>query len=378
MKIACISASQVPSSAANSIQVMKACQALVQAGHQVVLTVPQISAAGSQNRQENIEAYYGLNEKIVVEWLPSNPRFRRYDFAWRAVQSARRWKADLIYTWPLQAAVFSSALGIPTILEMHGPPEGRWGPLLFRFFIRQKGKKRILPITLALLQLLQQTYHWQAPPGSVIISPNGVDLERYQNIPLPAAMRAVLGISQTFTAGYSGHLYPGRGMGLLMDLAQQFPGVQFLWVGGHPEDVAAWRARLEAARLDNITLTGFIANRDLPTYQAAADVLLMPYEQSISGSSGGNSAEYCSPMKMFEYMACNRAIISSNLPVIREVLNSSNAILCPPEDLNAWAAALIHLMENETLRLRLGQQAFEDVQRYTWAARASRALEGFE
>ena len=41
MKIVCISAAQIPSDTANSIQVMKACQAFVQLGHSATLLVPQ-------------------------------------------------------------------------------------------------------------------------------------------------------------------------------------------------------------------------------------------------------------------------------------------------------------------------------------------------
>ena len=61
--------------------------------------------------------------------------------------------------------------------------------------------------------------------------------------------------------------------------------------------------------------------RKLRLYQAACDILLMPYEKAIAGSSGGNSVDICSPMKMFEYMAAGRAIISSDLPVIHEMLD---------------------------------------------------------
>ena len=83
-------------------------------------------------------------------------------------------------------------------------------------------------------------------------------------------------------------------------------------------------------------MTGFIENSKLPLYQAACDILLMPYENAIAGSSGGNSVDICSPMKMFEYMAVGRAIISSDLPVIHEVLDNETAFFCPPEDSSAW------------------------------------------
>ena len=45
----------------------------------------------------------------------------------------------------------------------------------------------------------------------------------------------------------------------------------------------------------NITLTGFVRNEQLPMYQAAADILLMPYERVITGSSGGNSSSLRQP-----------------------------------------------------------------------------------
>ena len=95
-------------------------------------------------------------------------------------------------------------------------------------------------------------------------------------------------------------------MNLLVELARRFPQVSFLWVGGQPADVEAWREHLADENIGNITLTGFVENSQLPLYQAASDILLMPYEKVITGSSGGNSTTYASPMKMFEYMASKR------------------------------------------------------------------------
>jgi glycosyltransferase involved in cell wall biosynthesis len=82
-------------------------------------------------------------------------------------------------------------------------------------------------------------------------------------------------------------------------------------------------------------------------------------------------------MKMFEYMACGRAIISSDLPVIHEVMNDSNCVFCPPADVESWANALQVLLENADTRNRLGAQCKQDVQGYTWLKRAEKALAGF-
>jgi len=103
----------------------------------------------------------------------------------------------------------------------------------------------------------------------------------------------------------------------------------------------------------------------------------MPYGKVIEGSGGGNSAEIASPMKMFEYMAAGRPILSSDLPVIHEVLDEDMAVFCPPEDLSAWKNKLSALQDDPAQRERLGQAARSAVKAYTWRARAENALKGF-
>jgi glycosyltransferase involved in cell wall biosynthesis len=102
----------------------------------------------------------------------------------------------------------------------------------------------------------------------------------------------------------------------------------------------------------------------------------MPYETTIAGSGGGNSAEICSPMKMFDYLAAGRVIITSDLPVFHEVLNESNAIFCPAQDEAAWIQKLGEIMQEDGLRQALCKQALLDAERYTWLKRAENALNG--
>ena len=375
MKVACISASQVPSTTANSIQVMKACQAISQLGHEVHLFLPE------HDHQQNvidINSFYGLKTLFFIDWLPSRPGLHRYDFAFQAVRKARLLTADVSYVWLLQAGIFSLLQHLPVIIELHGPPEGNFGPILFRLFQRIPGKKRLLPITYSLANQIQERFNFDVDnPLLTCISPNAVDLERYCDLPNPLVARELLGLPPILTVGYTGHLYPGRGMTLLVELAKRFPLINFLWVGGRPSDVSKWHEHLKTNKIANITLSGFIQGNQIPLYQSAADILLMPYERVITGSSGGNSTSYASPMKMFEYMASKRVIISSDLPVICEVLNSSNAMLCPPEDIDAWSQAIDCLVKDEAKRLALAQQAWHDVQQYTWLERARKALAGF-
>ena len=283
----------------------------------------------------------------------------------------------MIYTWLPQVANRALSVGLPVVLELHDRPSGAFGPQLFRRFAGSPGKKRLLVITRALKTRLEQEYQVSFKPDQIQVAPNGTELEHYALLPGAVEARRQLALAERLTAVYTGHFYSGRGMALLFGLAQALPDVNFLWVGGRAEDVADWHARLADASIQNVTLTGFIENRKLPLYQAAGDVLLMPYERQIAGSSGGNSAEICSPMKMFDYLACGRAILSSDLAVLHEVLNDTNAVFCPPEDLAGWTKTLQELLDDAPRRARLAEQARLDAAGYTWSERARRALEGF-
>jgi glycosyltransferase involved in cell wall biosynthesis len=360
MKIVCISAAQIPSDTANSIQVMKVCQAFAQIGHAVTLLVP------GHPSSIDLGQHYGLTTSFPIEWLPTR---NRHVFPWKAVRQARRMGANLIYAWPLQSAALGLLAGIPTMVELHDFPSGRFGPLWLHLFLIFPGRKRLLPITEALQRLLH------LPEGQTVIAPDGVDLERYASLPNPEPARRILGLPIAPTVLCTGHLYAGRGADLFLGLAEKFPQTSFVWVGGRQVDVETWKGR--AARLSNVTFTGFVPNERIPLYQSAADVLMMPYQRTVATSSGGNTAEICSPMKMFEYMAAGRAILSSDLPVLREVLDGTMAVFCPLDDAGVWESALGELLNDEKRRKALGQHARVAVEQYSWVRRAQRVLEGF-
>jgi glycosyltransferase involved in cell wall biosynthesis len=370
MKIVCISASFVPSETANSIQMMKAVHALAQLGHDVTLLVPDNPAKAPKG---DWLSYYGLSTSFKIEQLQSASRRR---FFWDAVRRAASLRPGILYTWVPQSAVYALLHQMPVIIELHDLPSGRIGPWWHRLFLWIPGRKRMLVITRALQDALENKYGKSLSPEDIILTPNGIEPGRFENLPSPQEARRQLGLVEAPTVACTGHLYAGRGVELFVELAKAVPEAQFIWAGGNPEDVTAWKGR--SAHLRNLTFTGFISNDRLPLYQAAANILLMPYARVIGISSGGgNSAAISSPLKMFEYLAAGRAIVTSDLPVFHEVLNETNAVFCPPEDLPAWTAAVRALLDDSARREALGRQAKIDSRQYSWTERAKHALAGF-
>ena len=373
MRVAFVAVSQVPSRTANSIRVMKVCQAFSEIGHQVHLWLPRTKTAFDW---AEARVHYGLRREFPVSFVGGWPTLRRWDASLRGARAAMRWGADAYYVWPYQAAAFLSMLGRPTLLEVHDRPSGIAGPLLFRLTLRGSGLRRILPITESLREALEREYRVTLRPPRTVVLPSGVDIEAYAGLPGPAEARARLGWPEQFTAAYTGHLYPGRGVELLAELAQRNPRISFVWAGGEPRDIEAWAARLVERGVGNVRLLGFVSQAGLPMVHAASDVLLMPYAKKIAVSSGGDTAAFASPLKAFEYMAAGRAILASDLPVLREVLHDENAVLLPPEDVEAWEAALRSIQEDHGRRQALAHRARREAAAFSWNERARRALEG--
>jgi glycosyltransferase involved in cell wall biosynthesis len=281
----------------------------------------------------------------------------------------------LIYTWLPQSAVLGLWAGYPVVLEMHADVSGTMGAWWLRQFWKAKEKKLMTVTTSALRNALERSTRIQFKDESLLIAPNGVELEKYDGLPNPPEARHQLNLPYGLTVGFTGHIYPGRGADLLFELAKQMPQVNFLWVGGTPELVDFWRGKLTEAKMTNVTMTGFVKHESIPLYQAASDILLMPYSRSISASSGQDIAEVINPMKMFEYMASGRAIISADLPSIREVLNDGNAVFCEPADIGKWKVDIESLLVDESRRRELGVQARKDVEQLSWLKRVNKILD---
>jgi glycosyltransferase involved in cell wall biosynthesis len=375
MKIAVITNSRIPSLTANSIQAMKVAQALMQLGHDLRMFAPRETDVPTP---EHLRAHYGLNIAPDLKLLPTIKLFKRLDFVVRAQNAAEKFGAELIYTWLPQSAMFALMRNDPVVLEMHADVAGN-GAWWLREFWKRPGHKVMTVTTSALRKALERSTSLQFPNESVIVAPNGVELEKYDGLPHPAEARRQLNLPEGPTVGFTGHIYPGRGADLLFELAQQMPQVNFLWVGGTPELVEFWRNKLSEAHMTNVTMTGFVQHERIPLHQAASDILLMPYSRSISASSGQDIAEVINPMKMFEYMASGRAIISADLSSIREALNEGNAVFCEAGDwklvIGNWRLAIEALLADEPRRLKLAAQARADVQSLTWEKREEKVME---
>ena len=63
--------------------------------------------------------------------------------------------------------------------------------------------------------------------------------------------------------------------------------------------------------LKNVKIYDYVNYCNVPNILCNSDLLLMPYSKKVSVRSKTlNTADYCSPLKMFDYLAAGRVIVS--------------------------------------------------------------------
>ncbi len=169
---------------------------------------------------------------------------------------------------------------------------------------------------------------------------------------------------------YAGHLYPWKGVETLLGALAAAPGLRGRVIGGHPSEPDLGRLRQFAANLglgERVEFTGMKAPGEVPALLREADLLVLPNRATSV------SANYTSPLKLFEYLAAGRPIVASDLPALREILRDrENAWLVPPDDTAALAAALEDARARQGLAVRLAKAAFDSAAAYSWDRRAER------
>jgi glycosyltransferase involved in cell wall biosynthesis len=226
----------------------------------------------------------------------------------------------------------------------------------------------------------------EALSGSkLLVEHDGIRAGRFEGAPDRLAARGRLNLpAGVFMACYVGQLTTmsmDKGLGTVIQAFGKCDERRPGW-GGHLLIVGGPAAAVEALRADWLRLglppeafhaAGQVAAADVPLYLAAADVCLMPQPWTQF------FAYYTSPLKLFEYMAAGRPILASDLPSFREVLaEGENALFVPPSDPDALAGALLRLSADTGLQARMGEKNREEIERYTWQARARRISAALE
>jgi glycosyltransferase involved in cell wall biosynthesis len=167
---------------------------------------------------------------------------------------------------------------------------------------------------------------------------------------------------------YAGQLYPWKGVDVLVEAMALLPRGTLVVLGGLPgeRDLERVRALVAARSLAARTeMPGTVPHARVREELARAAVVVVPVLRTAM------TERHTSPLKAFEAMAAGRPLVASDLPSSREILrDGENALLVPPGDAPALAAALGRLLDDPLLARRLAEAAWREAAAYSWGERA--------
>ena len=388
MNILYLSDIRFPLERANGIQTMETCYALAERGHHVQLVVRPDTYLPARDPFE----FYGLvaTSRLVFNYAPviGSPIVRRAVYLAYVIEhllGSRQW--NMIFTRDLGVAAtvlrFPARFRAPIVYESHG-----YAPVFAETLAELvTGKESGGSRKLRRLEKRERRV-WQCADGYVATTQVLVDEltrrfgTREQLVTLGNATHIENAPSlESGTASglpvavYAGHFYHWKGVDVFLEALALVPGLRGLLVGGHPGDPDEARLKALVHTLgigDRVTFTGLVPRAEVGRLVRSATVCVVPTVDTPS-------ARYTSPLKLFEYMACGRPVIISDLPPVREVVeNEQTALLVPPGDAGKLAAAFRRLLGDKVLAARITRCASEVVSKYSWAQRAKNLEDLFQ
>lgn len=165
---------------------------------------------------------------------------------------------------------------------------------------------------------------------------------------------------------YAGNLYGWKGVQDLVDAAASLPGYRIEIIGGETRQIEELRQQASASGAQ-LVFRGHLAHQQVARALADACIAVLP-------NRAGSVSAYTSPLKLFEYMAAGCAIVASDLPVFREVLDTEDAAWFEPGNPDALAAAIRSLGADPGLARSMGERLRTKAATFTWYARAGRLM----
>lgn len=197
---------------------------------------------------------------------------------------------------------------------------------------------------------------YNIPKSKSKIVPNGVDTELFRDY--GSIKREELGLDG-FIIGYVGVLREW------VDLAPVFAAlknldtsIKMLVVGKEGRFKEHVNLAKKYGLKDRVIFTGMVPYSQVPKFISAMDACLIPFSRNAI-------SENALPLKLFEYMACSKPVISTVLPGVKKVIGDNIIYTNSVED---YRSAISQLYDNPELIDAMGISGRQFVETgYDWA-----------
>jgi glycosyltransferase involved in cell wall biosynthesis len=342
-------------------------------GHDVLLVGPQGFARASFGGDSKLLAHVkAALPKFAYELLELGyniPAYLRLRKAWRQFRPDCLYERHNLYL--LAGMWLKKRKNISLLLEVNAPlarERATHGGLALKNLagalerLVWRNADYVLPVTHVLAGEIGKA---GVPSQNIAVICNAIDSNKFDGADSGNAKKA-LGLANKTVLGFTGFVRDWHGLDAIVDAlaGPKLADMQLVVAGDGPAlpDLKSQAERLGVA--DRVLFTGLVDRARIGGVIAAFDIALQP-----------KCVEYCSPLKLFEYMALGKAIVAPDQPNIREVLESEvNGLLFDPARPEGPVDAIVRLASDIALRERLGAAARATVadRGFTWSENARR------
>lgn len=368
---------RLPSERAHGRQIAHVCRALWNLGHDLEVLAPFRKNVVEQDfwTYEHLSrdiklTYIGTTDYIAKRWLGALKLWSMNRMLRREMPAIiKDREPDVVYTRSPALLPALLKTGAPVVLELHQLPR-----FARHLFVEEcNACVRVACLTSPMRDALLR---WGVKPEVLMVEGDAVDLDRFENLPSQAKARSKWNLkTDRLVVGYVGRLTTlgqEKGVATLLEALAKDKRFFGFVVGGPEDDKKKYRKLAEKLGLteDDVLFAGEIPAVDVPIALSACDVLAMPFPDLP------HYRTHMSPLKMFEYMAADRPLVTSDLPTVRDVLSEETAVFCEPGSTPSFVRALGWIADHPDEAKARASAAAALVKRHTWQERMARILDG--
>lgn len=267
----------------------------------------------------------------------------------------------------LTAVETANRMGIPSVYEVRGlwevtrgsrDPEWAKGGM-YRFMARMeadaaKNATRVLTITNALKEELVRR---GVSADKITVLPNGVDSTRFVPRGRDEGLKNALGLSGKTVIGYVGSVLDYEGLGLLIDAAKILKKTHSdfgVMIVGDGAELEKFQAEVFDSGLEDIfVFTGRVPHEEVEKYYSIVDITPFPRLPLPV-------CEMVSPLKPFEAMAMQKAVVSSDVQALTEIVrHEENGLLHRKGSAESLAEQIERFLRDPELMKRMAENGRE-------------------
>lgn len=202
-------------------------------------------------------------------------------------------------------------------------------------------------------KVLQKNY--SIPDMKFELVPNGVDTELFKKV--ENGIKEELDLENYFILGYVGVLREWVDLQHVYQAIKSFKNVRLLIVG----EEGMLRENKESVKKlgieDKVIFAGTISYNEVPEYISAMDACLIPFKRNAI-------SQYALPLKLFEYMACEKPVISAR---IKGVVENVGERVLYADSMEEYTAQIRYLINHRDSMDELGRNGRRfAIERYDW------------